>query len=73
MYLQKAVKLNPSDLNGRLLLVQIHLLKVKVLLQCLLLVIVIVRMQRFSFDCRKFIGFSSLRYTIGLENASNQM
>jgi len=26
-YLQKGVKLNPSDLNARLLLVQIHLLK----------------------------------------------
>ena len=34
-YLKKGVKLNPSDLNGRLLLVQIHLLKVKVLSHCI--------------------------------------
>ena len=34
-YLQRGVKLKPSDLDGRLLLVQIYLLKVKVLFLCL--------------------------------------
>ena len=42
------MKLNPSDLNGRLLLVQVHLLKVNVFV-----VVVAAQIKRFSFDCQK--------------------